>query len=239
MGSADKSGTSGTAKPSGLVSLPAERGTGEVDEAFKRSMASLSHQLAARFADSPPPTGAGAGLRTQPSIASRWVPPDEDVSRTSSFALMLAFALGAIASAAGVYAFEVDLAPRPPPVAVVATPASLRSPVPDAVPPPPAPATVDVAPAVQPPPVATPPVKSNAPEPAPAVAWPGQHDLSTAEILELQTRLDSLGLQPGAVDGILGPRTVMAIRRYEDSRGQAQSGKADRELLERLRAESN
>ena len=39
------------------------------------------------------------------------------------------------------------------------------------------------------------------------------------------------------LDGIPGPRTAAAIRRYEESRGQPQTGNLDRELLKRLRQE--
>ena len=71
--------------------------------------------------------------------------------------------------------------------------------------------------------------------PAPAIGRPGQDELNTSEIWELQARLEFLGMQPGSLDGIPGPQTAAAIRRYEESRRQADTGKLDRKLLEQLR----
>jgi peptidoglycan hydrolase-like protein with peptidoglycan-binding domain len=93
------------------------------------------------------------------------------------------------------------------------------------------------APAIQAPPVeATPVVPS---PPVPAMERPDQYELNTSEIWEVQERLEFLGMQPGSPDGTPGYRTFNAIRRYEESRGQAETGKLDRELLERLRWDLN
>jgi peptidoglycan hydrolase-like protein with peptidoglycan-binding domain len=59
-------------------------------------------------------------------------------------------------------------------------------------------------------------------------------ELDTSQIWEVQVRLEFLGMRPGSVDGIPGPQTTAAIRRYEESRGMPQTGKLDRQLLERL-----
>jgi peptidoglycan hydrolase-like protein with peptidoglycan-binding domain len=90
--------------------------------------------------------------------------------------------------------------------------------------PPPAPVIVEARPVVPRPPV-------------PAMERPDQHELNTSEIWEVQERLEFLGMQPGSPDGIPGYRTFNAIRRYEESRGQAETGKLDRMLLEQLRGE--
>ena len=46
--------------------------------------------------------------------------------------------------------------------------------------------------------------------------------------MELQTLLQSLGMTLGFLDGLPpGPRTVAAIKRYEESRGQPQTGNLD------------
>ena len=58
-----------------------------------------------------------------------------------------------------------------------------------------------------------------------------------AEIVEVQTRLEALGMKPGRLDGILGSRTIGAIKRYEDANGLPQTGNIDREILGRLRQE--
>ena len=106
-------------------------------------------------------------------------------------------------------------------------------PPPDAVPPPsaaelalPKPVTVD------PPPVA--PVVVAAPEPAAAP----KGKLEGYEIMEIQTRLTAIGLNPGPLDGVSGSQTVAAIKQYEASKGRAQTGKLDRELMKQLRQES-
>jgi peptidoglycan hydrolase-like protein with peptidoglycan-binding domain len=57
--------------------------------------------------------------------------------------------------------------------------------------------------------------------------------------LEVQTRLESLGMKPGPLDGFFGPLLAAAIRRYEEAKGRPQIGNVDRELLERLRQETN
>jgi peptidoglycan hydrolase-like protein with peptidoglycan-binding domain len=66
----------------------------------------------------------------------------------------------------------------------------------------------------------------------------GGRALNAADIREIQTRLQSLGLKPGPVDGVAGPQTTAAIQGYLRSRGQAMPARADRALLERLRQET-
>ena len=73
--------------------------------------------------------------------------------------------------------------------------------------------------------------------PVPIAGTPDQNELSNAEIMELQTLLQSLGMNPGFLDGLPGPRIAAAIKRYEKLRGQPQTGNLDRELLKRLRQE--
>jgi hypothetical protein len=219
--------------------VPALERTGEVgDEAFKQA---ISLQLEARFAERVRPVGAGStGRQTQQSIGSplgRQVGPEEHVSRRPWFTLMLGFALGVTASAAGFYAFE-GMNPLPPSPHVVIATAPERTPSPMPAESPPSqipPVAVDPAPAVQALPVETVPAMSNLP--MPITGTPLQNELSYAEILELQTLLQSLGMTPGFLDGLPGPRTVAAIKRYEESRGQPQTGNLDRELLKRLRQE--
>lgn len=48
--------------------------------------------------------------------------------------------------------------------------------------------------------------------------------------------LKSLGFDAGGADGIIGPNTVAAVKRYEPSRGWPASGEVDIRLLESLRA---
>jgi hypothetical protein len=116
-------------------------------ETLKRSAASLSAEHAAKTTDSALPTGAGpgrrmrhftAGIRVAPENTSRTSPtsPTSRTSRTSSSTLVLAFALGAIASAAGIYTFVGRNRSLGPPPIMTATPPLLPSPRPA---PPPAP----------------------------------------------------------------------------------------------------
>jgi peptidoglycan hydrolase-like protein with peptidoglycan-binding domain len=224
--------------PAKLRVAPAGKRTGEVDEeAFRQA---ISLQLEARFAEGARPVGAGSGSQAQQSIGSplgRQVNQEEHVSRRPWFTLMLGLALGVTSSAAGIYAFQrMNPLPTPPHVEMATPPEPNPSPMPAESPAPPVPpAAVDPAPVVQALPVATAPVMSNLP--VPTTRTPDENELSYSEVLELQTLLESLGMRPGFLDGIPGPRTAAAIRRYEESRGQPQTGNLDRELLKRLRQE--
>jgi hypothetical protein len=219
-------GAADTASPGKLRVAPAGKRTSEDDEeAFGQA---ISLQLEARFAEGARPIGSPLG---------RQIDPEERVSRRPWFTLMLGLALGVTGSAAGLYAFQgMNPLPAPPHIAIATAPERTPSPMPTESPPPPiAPAAVDPAPAVQALPVATAPALSDLP--VPTTGTPDQNELSYSEVLELQTFLQSLGMRPGFLDGIPGPRTAAAIRRYEESRGQPQTGNLDRELLKRLRQE--
>jgi hypothetical protein len=194
-----------------------------ISETCERSAASLSAQHAAGTADGSLPTGAGPERQTRHFTAGIWVAPEKHTSRTSTW--VLAFALTAIASEAGIYAIiRINRSLESPLPIMTATPPLLPSPMP---PPPPAPAITDAAPPVAP------------DAPAPAMERSGLAELDAAEIWELQARLEFLGMRPGSLDGVPGPETAAAIRRYEQSRRQANTGKLDRKLLERLRQEPN
>jgi lytic murein transglycosylase len=66
--------------------------------------------------------------------------------------------------------------------------------------------------------------------------WPrGDRALSREERRELQRRLSTAGFSTGGVDGIIGPRTTEAVRRFQRSRGVTPDGYASLRLLERLR----
>jgi hypothetical protein len=95
---------------------------------------------------------------------------------------------------------------------------------------------IDVAAAIPPPPP---------PEPAvivpPAEAAPGslpEVALSWTEVVEIQKRLVSLGIDPGPIDGLVGPRTMAGVQRYEERLGGPITGKADRRLLKLLQQEA-
>lgn len=83
-------------------------------------------------------------------------------------------------------------------------------------------------------PAATTPV---APAPPSAVAAVPSRPLSKDEIKELQGRLGAAGFAAGPIDGVVGPQTQTALRRYAQSRNLAKP-EASPEMLLRLRSES-
>lgn len=212
---------------------------GAVDEAFNQSMASLSAQLAARF-DKYPPTndvrsreeGRIAAPRVDRPRIDRQINPPEEArpARWRRSGLLIGLLAGSlvIAIAAGGLAFFPATKPPPPAPAPPKVAAALPSP-------PPAtdtrPAILDPAPS--PPPRAE-PVAPPPPPPPPPVDVP----LGRGEILDVQTRLKALGLNPGPLDGVAGPMTVAAAKRYAESRGRSAAGAVDRELLRALQQES-
>lgn len=97
-------------------------------------------------------------------------------------------------------------------------------------------------PAVSPPPASPSPATS--PEP-PAVSSAPQMPLLTEaksaplkadEIRELQGQLKALSFDPGPVDGVVGPMTLGAVRKYSEARAIA-NAEATKDLLVRLRSE--
>ncbi|WP_407491912.1 lytic murein transglycosylase [Pseudooceanicola sp. MF1-13] len=66
--------------------------------------------------------------------------------------------------------------------------------------------------------------------------WPaGERALKRAERQELQSLLTRAGFSTGGVDGMIGPNTVGAIRRYQERVGMIPDGHPSVDLLNRLR----
>ncbi len=66
-------------------------------------------------------------------------------------------------------------------------------------------------------------------------AWPRELSaLTRSQVLALQTALNRRGFDSGSADGIMGPATRGALRRYQRSVGLAPDGFADLDLLQRL-----
>lgn len=70
------------------------------------------------------------------------------------------------------------------------------------------------------------------PSPSPEANRP----LTAAEVREAQRLLFEQAFDPGTADGIAGPTTVAAVKRYEERRGLPITGSLDLRLLESLRA---
>jgi peptidoglycan hydrolase-like protein with peptidoglycan-binding domain len=67
---------------------------------------------------------------------------------------------------------------------------------------------------------------------------PEQPQLMTKENLKVvQERLKAEGVYAGSVDGIMGPQTETALRRYQEKQGLPVSGAVDEETLKQLQLE--
>jgi hypothetical protein len=117
--------------------------------------------------------------------------------------------------------------------AVEATPEVIQAAAP-VVPPPPPVAEAKPAPTAAPAATATP---AAAPPPAVAVAAPSR-PRSKDEIKELQGKLGAAGFTAGPIDGVVGPQTQAALRRYAQSRSLAKPPEPTQETLLRLRSET-
>jgi hypothetical protein len=111
------------------------------------------------------------------------------------------------------------------------------------------PEVIKAAAPVEPPPPARPEVAEAKPAPAPAatpvapappaavaVVAPSR-PLSKDEVKELQGKLGAVGFTVGPIDGIVGPQTQAALRRYAQARSLAKPD-ATQETLLRLRSET-
>lgn len=77
--------------------------------------------------------------------------------------------------------------------------------------------------------------QSAASVPASPVEAPNR-PLTVEEVKEAQTLLKAIGFDPGGADGIVGPNTIAAVKRYEPTRHWPVTGSVDLRLLESLRA---
>jgi hypothetical protein len=175
-----------------------------------------------------------------PIVLPRVDPPEEGDDAPSGFRARL-FGGGAVRRALMVVPVAVvgyclvwflylqpsqGVAPAPP----VDTKVEFQQPV-EAVPPAPPPPRPEVVEA------AVPPAASQAvAPPPPAPAPPDLRPLTREEIRELQGKLGAIGFAAGPADGVLGPQTQAALRRYSESRSI--KPEANRELLSKVRTEA-
>ncbi len=67
-------------------------------------------------------------------------------------------------------------------------------------------------------------------------AWPWGKKFtpSNAQIRKTQQQLRVRGYQAGSADGIMGPQTISALRRYQSANGLTVTGKVDSDTLDSL-----
>ena len=79
------------------------------------------------------------------------------------------------------------------------------------------------------------------PQPAPVAPPRAQQPAAPAAvdnmtIFEMQERLNELGYKVGTVDGVSGPRTVEALKKYQSDNKLTPTGTIDPETARKLRA---
>jgi membrane-bound lytic murein transglycosylase B len=68
-------------------------------------------------------------------------------------------------------------------------------------------------------------------------SWPtGEPPLDKNDRLDLQTLLAARGYDPGEIDGVVGPKTRAAVRKFQRATGMVPDGYPTQELLRKLRA---
>src|SRR5262245_36705042 len=67
--------------------------------------------------------------------------------------------------------------------------------------------------------------------------WSNQTE-SKSQMQQVQTALKSRGFDPGPIDGIMGPKTMMAIRNFQSSQAMTASGMVDDATLAALQIKS-
>ena len=91
---------------------------------------------------------------------------------------------------------------------------------PSPTPPPQQPTRPQPAPAAQP----------RAPQPEPGVNVEGM------TVFEMQERLNELGYKLGTVDGVAGPRTVEALKKFQSDNKLSPTGTIDADTIKKLRS---
>jgi DNA-binding NarL/FixJ family response regulator len=199
----------GSVRPNGP--LASDEADGRDDDVSTPSIAELSRRLAERAARQRAVDPAAAKAAHRAALKAY------DRARTRRQRLVLGLAVGAIACSAVAYLVPTVVTgavPLSPSAAALPEPASLLP-------------MAAVGPAAA--------QAAAAADSQQALFEPAPTALRRDEAREVQARLRSFGFNPGQVDGTPGAMTEDAIMRYQQSRGQPQSGKVDRELLDQLR----
>jgi hypothetical protein len=196
-----------------------------VSESFKRSMADLSRRLGERAASQPagdPSTSAEtrqAALQAYDRARLRWL------------AILVGGVVAAVATGVALASLVPD-EPESAPLVVTTSVAPIPAASEPTQPSPTAPSVAATATTPPPAPAPEPPVP---PQTAAIEPMADPNTLRVDEVKELQIKLRSFGFNPGPVDGVAGSMTQSAAVRYQQARGQPQTGVVDRQLLDQLR----
>jgi hypothetical protein len=196
-----------------------------VSETFKRSMADLSRRLGERAANQSAPDPSTSAETRRAALQAY------DRARLRWLAILVGGGIAAVATGVALASLVPD---ESEPAPVVATASVVPTPVPTEASqaPPPVFGVAGPAAAAPPAPAPEPPAQ---PQAAAIEPVPEPNVLRVDEVTELQVKLRSFGFNPGPVDGVAGPMTQSAAMRYQQARGQPQTGAVDRQLLDQLR----
>jgi peptidoglycan hydrolase-like protein with peptidoglycan-binding domain len=91
------------------------------------------------------------------------------------------------------------------------------------------------------PPGATPPPQPTRPPPAPAAQPRTQQpdpgaSVEGMTVFEMQERLNELGYKLGTIDGVAGPRTVEALKKFQSDNKLSPTGAIDADTIKKLRS---
>jgi hypothetical protein len=200
----------------------------------------LSRQLAERLARQRAANPAAAAAARRAALLAY------DQARERRLIVALSVVLAAtVAASVGYFVSTIDSRPVPPlasaparpqPAPPVETAASVPAPAsPDSAQAssPAASASAADTPAIEPAVAETAPPEDS--QPAPVKATPDAPPLQRDDVREIQAKLRSFGFNPGPVDGNPGRMTEGAVKRYQQDRGQPQTGEIDNTLLQQLR----
>ena len=83
-------------------------------------------------------------------------------------------------------------------------------------------------------PKSAPAAPRESPPPRPQPPAP-EADSEGMTVYELQDRLAALGYKPGAIDGVLGPRTLDALKKFQTDKNLAVTGTLNADTIRALR----
>ena len=200
----------------------------------------LSRQLAERLARQRAADPAAAAAARRAALLAY------DQARERRLIVALSVVLAAtVAASVGYFVSTIDSRPVLPLASAAASPQP--APPVETAAAVPAPAALDSAPSASPAPAAsagdTPAAEPATAETAqaadsqaaPVNGTPNPAPLQRNDVREIQAKLRSFGFNPGPVDGNPGRMTEGAVRRYQQDRGQPQTGEIDNALLQQLR----